>query len=344
MSIDNNSPVGRAKGGVARAERLTAAQRSEIAKKGAAARWQGGISQAICGSADQPLRIGEIEIECYVLEDGTRVVTQGGFLTALGRHRKANTRPQSEEPMPPILQGKAIFPFVTEEILEKSRPITFRLPSGARASGYNAEVLPMVCEVYLQARQAGVLPHNQEHVALRAEVLVRGLAHVGIIALVDEATGYQETRAKDALARILEAFIAKELQPWITTFPEDFYRQMFRLRGLEFPTASVRRPQYFGHLTNDIVYKRLAPGVLEELKKVTPRSESGRAKSRYFQHLTSNVGYPKLREHLGSVVTLMKLSKTWADFTWKLDEIHPRVGETMVLPFLDGENDTGQGL
>ena len=337
-------PTGRAKGGLARAEKLTSEQRSEIAKRGAQARWSTDISQAICGSADQPLVIGGVEIECYVLDDGTRVLTQAGFLEALGRHRKANTRREGEEQVPPILQGKAINPFVSKDVLEKSRPITFQLPNGGRASGYNAEVLPMVCEIYLAAREAGVLPYNQLHVAQQAEVLVRGLAHVGIIALVDEATGYQEARARDALARILEAFVAKELQPYITTFPEDFYRQLFRLRGLDFPKASVKRPQYFGHLTNDIIYKRLAPGVLDELKKVSPRDDTGRLRHRYFQRLTSNIGYPKLREHLGSVVTLMKLSNDWGDFMWKLDQIHPRVGDTMALPFDEVGADSGQGL
>jgi hypothetical protein len=107
---------------------------------------------------------------------------------------------------------------------------------------------------------------------------VPGFARVGIIALVDEATGFQRDRTGDALARILEAFVAKELQPWVKTFPNEYYAQLFRLRGLEYNTASVKRPQYFGVLTNNIVYDRLAPGVLKELKKVIPKSESGRPK------------------------------------------------------------------
>lgn len=342
---DGAKDQSKARGGLARAESLSPEERSQIAKQAAAARWAEGLSEAVCGSPDQPLRIGDIEIECYVLEDGTRVLTQAGFLEALGRHRKANVRREGgEEPMPPILQGKAINPFISKEIQEKSRPIVFRLPSGGRASGYNAEVLPAVCEIYLKARETGALPKNQEHVARQAEILVRGLARVGIIALVDEATGYQELRAKNALAKILEAFIAKELQGWVQTFPDDFYRELFRLRGLDYPNATVQRPQYFGHLTNDIVYKRLAPGVLKELKSVTPRNESGRPKHKLFQHLTSNVGYPKLREHLGSVVTLMKLSDDWDDFNGKLDQIHPRIGDTIPMQFRDDPQDDGKGL
>lgn len=322
----------RAKGGNARARKLSPERRSEISRQAAKARWDSSVSDAICGSPEKPLRIGDTEIECYVLVDGTRVITQATFLEALGRHRKANVRrEEGEEPLPPILQGKSIKPFISAEVREKSRPIRFRLPSGGRASGYNAELLPEVCEVYLRAADADALPRNQEHVAAQAMILMRGLAHVGIIALVDEATGYQEIRARDALAQVLEAFVAKEIQAYMQTFPPEFYSEMCRLRGLEYPPTSNMRPQYFGHLTNDVVYKRLAPGVLKELKAVTPRNDKGRPKHKYFQRLTGNVGYPKLREHLGSVVTIMKLSDDWDDFTVKLDRLHPRVGDTIPL-------------
>ena len=176
---------------------------------------------------------------------------------------------------------------------------------------------------------------------------MRGFARVGIIALVDEATGYQSERAKNALATILEAFIAKELQPWIQTFPTDYYRELFRLRGLSFPTASVKRPQYFGVLTNDIVYKRLAPGVLEELRRVTPRNDDGRPKAKYFQSLTSNTGYPKLREHLGKVVMLMQLSKDYNEFKQRLEQYLPVYSPQLTLA-LDAPqqdmDDEGSGL
>jgi hypothetical protein len=336
---------GRAIGGRARAANLSKDERSKIARRAALARWSEELPEAICGSPDRPLRIGDIPLQCYVLEDGTRVLTQAEFLEALGRHPKANVRREGgEERMPAILQGKAIAPFLTQEVLDKGKPIAFRTPSGNRANGYRAELLPLLCEVYLKARDADALPSNQKDVARQAEILVRALAHTGIIALVDEATGYQELRAKNELASILEAFIDKELQPWIQTFPDDFYRQIFRLRQLHYPNDSVKKPQYFGHLTNDIVYRRLAPGVLDELRKVTPRLESGARKHKYFQRLTSNLGYPKLREHLGSVVTLMKLSRDWGDFEDKLDRIHPRWGETLMLPLDYDQPDSGVGL
>jgi P63C domain len=332
-------PTGRARGGVASAKQLSPAERKNRAAHAAAARWDvGELPQAVCSSEDKPLQLAGTGLDAYVLSDGTRVLSQSGLLQALGRNRRAAMRSVS---VPPMLQGAGLAGFLTPEILEMGRPIIFRTPNGARAYGYRAEFLPQVCEIYLKARDAHTLAPNQKQVAAQADILMRAFATVGIIALVDEATGYQDLRARDALARILEEYIATELQPWVRTFPNDFYREMFRLRDLEYPNGTVKKPQYFGILTNDIVYKRLAPGVLEELKRVTPRDEKGRTKHRYFQHLTSNLGYPKLREHLGSVVTLMKLSDDWADFQKKLERIHPRIGDTMPLPFPE---DNGTGL
>lgn len=339
-----DEPTGRARGGHARASKLTPEQRSEIARRGGTARHRDAddgqpVLQATHGSPDHPLRIGDAEIPCYVLEDGTRVLSQRGVQTGLGMSIGGSSR-RGEQRMVVFVESLARKGIASNDLAARMRkPVRFRPPGGGPvAFGYEATILADLCDAVLAAREkGGVLYPQQAHIAKQCEILVRGFARVGIIALVDEATGFQRDRAKDALAKILEAFIAKELQPYLPTFPADFYAEMFRLRGLDFPSGSVKRPQYFGVLTNDIVYKRLAPGVLVELRKITPRSDAGRPKAKYFQSLTSNIGYPKLREHLGSVVTMMRLSDTWQDFMAKLDRFHPRYGETIQLPLDDGK-------
>jgi hypothetical protein len=117
------------------------------------------------------------------------------------------------------------------------------------------------------------------------------------------------------------------------------------LRGLEYPNASIR-PRYFGVLTNDIVYKRLAPGVLEQLKRLTPKDETGRREHKFFQKLTTNIGYPKLKEHLGAVVAYMQVSTNYSDFMSKLNRFKPRYNETLPLPLenYEQESDTGEGI
>ena len=219
MSTEKPKPSGRAKGGVARARSLSHQERADVARHAAVMRWKDDLPQAVCGTEDTPLHVADITLDAYVLEDGTRLLSQGGFLAALGRSRRPNTRNPG---VPPMLVGAALAPFLTPDIMEAAQPIVFRTPNGVRAYGYRAELLPKVCEVYLKARDAGPVPPSQRPAVIRADILMRAFATVGIIALVDEATGYQDIRARNALAGILEAFVDKELQAWIRTFPNDY--------------------------------------------------------------------------------------------------------------------------
>lgn len=340
-----DSTEGKAAGGHARAEALTPTQRKKIAVKAAKARWENPTLKATHGSLENPLRIGEIEIPCYVLEDGTRVLSQRGLMGGLGVSQGSGSG--GDDRLTTFLSSKAILPHTSKDLMALLKtPIKFIPPHGGRSAyGYPATILADICDAILAARKKQPLSETQKLIAERCEILVRGFARVGIIALVDEATGYEKDKKKDDLARILEAFIAKELQPYLPTFSSEFYEGIFRLRGLSFPRDSVKRPLYFGHITNDIVYKRLAPLVLEELKKVTPKDSAGRNKHKFFQMLTANKGYPKLTGHLGSVVTIMKLSKNWKDFMEKLNALHPPYNQTLPLPFeAEKEPDTGEGL
>jgi hypothetical protein len=324
------------KGGLARAQKLSSATRSEIATKAAVARWSSHLPDA---SHEGDLVVAGMSLPVAVTSDGTRLMISKAFMTALGRPWKGS---YAKTELPNFIAAKNLLPFVSDELLGVIEPVDFINKRGQKAQGYRAELLPLVCDVYLDARKAGnVLTESQEKVAAQAEILIRGFARVGIVALVDEATGYQRDRATDALSKILERFIAKELQPWIKTFPDEFYEQLFRLRGLEFPHDTVKRPQYFGYLTTDIIYKRLAPGVIEELKRTEPKTRSGNRKGTIQQRLTPELGHPKLREHLASVCTIMDLSDDYQDFMKKLDKRHPKYGETMPFDF---EGDKWRGL
>jgi hypothetical protein len=322
----------------ARAEALSPERRSEIAKLAADRRWSGNLPTA---AYEGGFSLGNADISCAVLADDTRIITQATFLRALGRSRspKAGTGVLSTaDELPFFLQAEVLKPFISDDLVRAIKPVFYYSRSGGKGVGYDARLLPQVAEVYLRFRDDclrthGKVPPRYERMVAAADILMRGLANVGIIALIDEATGFQRDRASDALARILEAFIAKELRPWVRTFPDEFYEHLFRLRGLCFPRDSVSKPQYFGHLTNEIVYRRLAPGILQELKDVTPKDDKGRHIHQLHRRLTKDIGHPKLREHLASVITVMKLSSAYPDFIEKLNITHPRYGETLEIPF-----------
>jgi hypothetical protein len=322
---------GASKGGRARADMLSPQQRSDAARHAVEARWaKRGVTPIPKATHAGELTIGDVRIPCAVLDDGTRVLTQRGFSVALGRHQNPNKK-GSVVNLPVFLGANNLKEFIDNDLERSSAEIKFRLPEGSGgmdgniALGYRATLLQEVCNVYLKAKHAGRLLPSQEHIARRCLILLNGLATVGIIALVDEATGYQADRARDALAKVLEAFIAKEIRRWVKTFPIDFYKEMFRLRGWTFNESNVaKRPGVVGKYTNDIVYRRLAPGVLDALDKANPVTDSGYRKHKHHQHLTENTGHPSLLQLLGSVVTIMKLSDDWDGFMKMLDRLHPR--------------------
>ncbi|HCZ13533.1 MAG TPA: hypothetical protein DHV85_02825 [Candidatus Accumulibacter sp.] len=327
MNIED--ATGNARGGRARQASMTPEQRKEAATMAALAKV--ALSRLPKATHEGAIHIGDLDIPCAVLPNGQRLLTQSGFMQALGRARQAKGRQHydGDVNLPAFLTAKNLKPFIPIELEVTSSQVEFRTSGGARAFGYPAEILPKVCDVFLNANDAGALAHTQQHIVVKANTIIRALAHVGIIALVDEATGYQKDRAKDALAKILEAYVAKELQPWVKTFDANYYEGMFRLRGLPYPPETRNlRPQYFGRLTNDIVYRRLAPGVLEALKKEGAAAEK---KGKLHQHLTAGYGRQELLKHLGSVTTMMRLSKDWPDFMLKLNRISPRYGDTLDL-------------
>jgi hypothetical protein len=212
-------------------------------------------------------------------------------------------------------------------------PVKFRTDRGAKGEGYRAEILPTVCEIYLRARESGKLTAPQLIVAQQCEILVRGLSQLGIIALVDEATGYQEVRDKQALQAILDRFLRKELAAWAKRFPDEFYREIFRLRDWDWKGMKVNRPQVVANYTKDLVYERLAPGILRELEARNPKDDRGNRKNKHHQWLTEDVGHPALAQHLYAVVALMRVSQNWNQFKSMLNQALPKRGDTLSLPF-----------
>jgi hypothetical protein len=338
MTDKNEEPKGKAKGGHARAKALSPTKRREIAKKAAESRWRGEDSgevtiKATHGSPDHPLKIGDKEIPCYVLEDGRRVLHQRGIIPALGISRGGSSKGGGDR-LANFVSQKTLEPYVNNNLrMVTTNPIKFRTPRGAIAYGYEATVLADICDAILEARKKGALSKQQEHIASEAEILVRGFARVGIIALVDEATGYQEVRDRQALQAILDTYLRKEFAAWAKRFPDEFYEQIFRLRKWEWKGRKVNPPQVVAHYTKDIVYARLAPGILEELQKRTP-TESNKRKPKFHQWLTEDVGHPALAQHLHAVITLMRVSESWEQFKMMLDTAHPRRGDTLQLPFM----------
>ncbi len=276
-----------------------------------------------------------ISITCAVLEDGTRLLTQTEFVEAIGR-RGGVKRPEvyiesRKRNVPIFLSANNLQPFISNEILNIATPMRFKTTNNQIGRGYNARLLPEVCNVYMDAYDGNALVSSQYHIYQRCRLLIRAFATVGIIALVDEATGYQEKRARDALERILAKYLSDHKLKWAKTFPNEFYKEMYRLKKWQF--TGNKRPGVVGRYTNDIVYDRLAPGVLQKLEELNPRNEKGNRTSRHHQWLTEDHGVPELKSHLTGVIALMRASNNWTSFQRLLARSFPKLNEQMMLPF-----------
>jgi len=325
-------------GGEARAKSLTKEERSDIARNAALAKWdkEDSPSKMMKATHVGVLKIGDTEIDCAVLQDGTRLLSRASFVKAIGRTGKVKggEHYEPESKLPVFLGAENLKPFVDKHLIANSDPILFRHPLTKGISyGYRADMLPAVCNIFLDAQDADKLKENQKHIAKHCQILIRGLAVVGITALVDEATGYQELRDREALQSILKEYISGKLLEWTKTFPLDFYKELFRLKGWAWNSGKM--PGVVGRYTNDLVYERLAPGVLEQLNKLNPPTEKGYRKHRHHQYLTRDVGHPALSHRLYELIGMARASDNWEKFYRLVDRTFPRVNTTMALPLND---------
>lgn len=272
------------------------------------------------------LNLGENELPCAVLEDGSRIISKNAVFRAFGRTKRGRKRGEVRvldmPELPSFIDANNLKIYITGEVRELLiSPVTYKAQNGREVQGYKATIIPLLCDVYLAARIDGVLTKQQENLAIASEILVRSLSKLGIVALVDEATGYQADRDRNELQELLSKYISKELLPWTKRFPDEFYQEMFRLRGWDYPTPSSQRPGIVGHYTNKYVYDHLPPGVKEELHRNNPSISPGRRKWRHHQFLTEEIGNSHLEKHLIKVTTLMQASENWNEFTKKFNRV-----------------------
>jgi P63C domain len=280
------------------------------------------------------LDLNGLKIPCYVLEDGTRILSGRGMQETLKMvDIDEDSAPTSGTRLNRYLEQKSLQPYIYKDKgLGHFEPIEC-IQGGKKINGYEATILADICDGFLEARKHIKLSKRQDIIATQCEILIRAFAKVGIIALVDEATGYQYDRERYELQRILKAYISEELLVWQQRFPHEYYKQIFRLNNWDYTVANVKtKPSVIGKWTNKYVYKQLPKGVLEELKKKTPIDETGKRKHHFHRLLTQDTGHPHLDKQLTQVITIMKLSKNWRDFLTKFNQLF---GQTSM--FTDDE-------
>ena len=295
---------------------LTKKQMSDRGKKGAKARW---LPRA---THEGILKIMDKELPCVVLEDGERLIAQASIFRAFGRINRGR-KGDVDKNIPSFVDAKNLKHLLTDEILGVLSPVHYLNLSGKESIGFRAITIPTVCEIYLLGREKGILTPSQDVLANLSDMLIRNLSKVGIIGLVDEATGYQQVRQKDALAAYLNTVIGRELASWCKRFPDEFYANIYKLK--RWPEFSTSKNKYscVGNYTNDIIYSRIGKDVLDELKARTPDT----SKESLHQWLTVDTGHPILSQHIYSIMGLQRLALIqgygWHRFMEMVNGVYP---------------------
>jgi hypothetical protein len=340
--MDDETPQSR--GGKIRALNLSGSQRSEIATRGALARWSKAKKLSLAeGEVQLPLAthqgkmaLGGLELDCYVLEDGRRVFHKRGMARALGM------RSEGGNVFLRAMQRKGLGSELGSELLEKiENPVNFKPMSLDLGHGYEANVLVDICKAIVKASDAGKLTASQEGLVAQAKIILHALAKIGVVALIDEATGYQVVRSPTALRILVQQYIEAEKREWEKQFPDDYYNELNRIYGSQkltktsYGTVIQNRPQHFANFTRSYVYHPLENGaVLEELDRVNPKiGNSGTRRSRFHQHLTEGYGIEKLKRQVQEVMTLLAVSDSVAQFKRFFHKRFPKSGTQM--DFLD---------
>lgn len=338
---DGQGATGKAKGGHARANKLTPERRREIAKKGADAKHNPPLPKATHKGV---LKLAGMKIPCFVLDDGRRVISGRGMTTAIGMKGRGQGIAR--------IGGHRMFEGLENNALALAiqNPIKFSGGSpkvDVPSDGFEATVLQELCDAILHARDADLLKTDQEkRYGQFADMLIRSFARIGIIALVDEATGYQEVRPRDALQAYLEKLISKELAAWVKKFPDEFYENIYKLKGWPWPGMGKNRYSVVGIYTRDLVFERIAPGLLPELEKRSPKDEKGNRPNKLHQWLTQDIGDPMLAQHLHSLIMFQRLAIAngfgWNRFLKMVDQVLPKRGATLELQLNDVSSEPPQ--
>jgi P63C domain len=296
-------PVGRAKGGAARAAALSKEELSASGRKAAAARW----SLPRVEHEGTLILPGVVPMNVANLDNGRRVVTAKALLEALGRPWKGAYQRTG---LPSFLDAKNLEPFITDDVRKCLDSVDYLSKSGRKITGYLAELIPEVCRVYLRAGDAGVITNKrQQEVAELASQIYHGLATVGIFQLLDDATGYSKVRTHNELQMVLRAYIAPELLPRQRRFSDEFYEELHRVYGWTYRPGNNARNSYIGKLTKSLIYNQLPRGVAEKLDELNPYEADRKGRKELIHRLlTKEIGVPHLEKQIVAVSTLLRLA------------------------------------
>ena len=322
-SDQESAPSPQSLGGKARARSLGSKDRAKQAKQAAKARWAAVESSAkqLQDPARTPealceglLEIGSVQIECYVLDSQKRVIHKRGMAKALGM------KSEGGNVFMRTMQRKGLGSEIGEELRQKlDNPIVFKALTSDLGHGYDATILIDICTAILDANKAGKLGPAQESLVMQAEIIVRASAKLGIVALVDDATGFIADKRRAQYKELFRDFIREEFRIYEDPqFPDQLFDVIYKIYGLPRKANAQQHPRFFGKFIRKYIYEPLANSngaILEMLDEKNPVVYvNGGRRYKMYQFLSEVVGMPALKAQLWQVVGIGNSVRTKAQF------------------------------
>ena len=262
------------------------------------------------------LPVGGLTLPVYVLDDGRRIISRTGAANVLTKGKAGGN-------LESYIGIEVLRPFMPGNFQDQLIEFNLTGVVNKTARGMLAETFLEVCQAYVSARDQGALTtERQIAIAIQANMVLSACAKVGLIALIDEVTGYQYERAQDALRLKLRLFLEDEMRKWEKTFPDELWKEFGRLTNWK--GQPHQRPKYWGKLVMELVYDYLDPDVADWLKKNAPKPRGGQ---NYHQWLSSQYGLKRLVEHLWMLIGMASACRNMAELREKMAE---RFGRTPV--------------
>ncbi len=220
------------------------------------------------------LKLGELEIDCYVLDDETRVLSQASIYRALTGATGSADLSRYTRRLPAKYAALTVRPV-----------LDFTMPKGGRAKGRSSVWFIELLRAYNDAFINGELHAQQQHLGRQANALLMALAGVGLDALVDEATGYQHIRKSAALSRLFDHYLRSEAAKWQLMWPPEIIGSICKALRLTYDGKGC--PPWFGEIARWVYTVVLGQEVYGEMRKRNPRTV-GEGNSRHHQFLTDS--------------------------------------------------------
>ena len=268
------------------------------------------------------LDLGGTEVDVYVLDTGERVISLRATLKAIADRDGGN--------LAEFIGVQALKSYINKDLV-LAETVEFNIPgTQLKGRGIPAERFLDICRAYVAAwKDKALTTDRQREIAMQCAILLASCANVGLIALIDEATGYQHVRAEDALQVKLRAFISEELRNWEKTFPDELWEEFGRLTKWKGSLHS--RPKWWGHVVLETIYEALDPDIAAYLKEHKPPPRHGQ---NYHQWMTQDIGLKALITHIHQVIGVAKTCATMKEFREKVAHYYKKepIQLTLFVP------------